>query len=256
MSVLDDESDIRNGPAEIVVFWTFAAVGILGFLFIPPISEVTAWHFLRKSGTNRSTILASWALFLANTIFLCFYCTLFMAFGLQSQATDVQLYNSTLYLIPFGVGAGAAILGTAGGTLVLLFVLNAMLVEFWWILTGPCYNFICFTGIFGLGLMVTIILEGCFVIVCPVLRLGQITMFYTSVIVCFGVVFAPATAIMGLEYWYKHNGTTLILLVSVFGAAALRPMAMRLLGKFSCCKKWSGYVDRVKEAMGVKTETG
>lgn len=252
MGALDDESDIRNGTVEIFVLSFFSVVGLLGFVFGPPLRKVNIWNVLfsaTKHVSSRSTVIATWSLFLANVVFFCFYCTLFAAFELQSQLVDVQLYGSTLYLIPFGVGVGSAVLGTVGGTFVWLFVLNVHLIDILWTLTTSCVEFPCFAGTLGVVLMVSIILEGCFVIICPVLRLEQIVLFYSSLVVCFCVVFAPATAIMGLEYWYKHKGTALILLVAVLGAAALRPMAIRLLSNLSCCRKWTGRINNAKEAM-------
>ncbi len=258
MGVLDDASGIRNGTSEIFVFSLFSVAGLLGFVFGPPIKHVDlrrVFFPVDKSGQSRSTVVVTWLLFLVNVVFFCFYCALFAAFGLQSQLVDVQLYDSTLYLIPLGVGAGAAVLGTIGGTYVWLFVLNVHLFDLLWTLTTSCVTFACFAGTLGIVLMISIILEGCFVIICPVLRLEQIVLFYSSLVVCFCVVFAPATAIMGIEYWYQHNGTGLILLVAVLGAAALRPITIRLLSNLSCCRKWAGRINNAKEAMQEESST-
>lgn len=252
MSVLDeDASGIRDGAVEVAVFGAFSIVGLVSFVFMPPIRNISMWHLpsALKSEAHPYRIVAAWCLLFASSSFLCFFATLFAAFSLQTQILDVQLYKLALYLIPLGVGSAVALVGLLVGGAVFVFLLNVMLVELWWMLTAPCLLFSCFASTLGLGLMVAIILEGCVFVVCPSPRREQITLFYSSVVSCFGVVFAPATAIVGLEYWYTHNGTTLIFLLAVLGSAALRPMVFGLLSKTMCCRKWAERVDYLKESL-------
>lgn len=116
-TVTDDNSGIRDGTLEIVIFSIFSVIGVAGLVLVPSTGRASIWktRSVLRSGVRGTKILSTWLLLMANAVFLCFFAALLYSFEIQSRLTDISMYKSGLYSISLGFGAALALIGMLGG---------------------------------------------------------------------------------------------------------------------------------------------